>query len=71
MLYHKNNQYFSEDKIASFLQRESTELIPKQFDKKEFGRRLKSARERSLLSQEELAELVGINKITMSYYERI
>lgn len=69
MLYHKNNQYFSEDKIASFLQRESTELIPKQFDKKEFGRRLKSARERSLLSQEELAELVGINKITISYYE--
>lgn len=69
MLYHKNNQYFSEDKIASFLQRESTELIPKQFDKKEFGRRLKSARERSLLSQEELANLVGINKITISYYE--
>lgn len=69
MLYHKNNQYFSEDKIASFLQRESTEIIPKQFDKKEFGRRLKSARERSLLSQEELAELVGINKITISYYE--
>ena len=42
---------------------------PEQFDKKEFGRRLKSARERSLLSQEELADLVGINKITISYYE--
>lgn len=69
MIYHKNNQHFSENEILSFHQRESTELIPMQFDKKEFGRRLKSARERSLLSQEELAELVGINKITISYYE--
>lgn len=69
MIYHKNNQHFSENEIISFHQRESRELIPVQFDKKEFGRRLKSARERLLLSQEELAELVGINKITISYYE--
>lgn len=69
MICHKSNQHFSENEIIRFHQRESRNLIPKQFDKKEFGRRLKSARERSLLSQEELAELVGINKITISYYE--
>ena len=67
--YKIENHCFPGEGIDIIRVKRSCEYNPWKFDKKEFGRRLKSARKRANLSQEELANLVGVNKITISYYE--
>lgn len=64
-----NNPYFSFEDIESFFKNETYNISAPSFDKIEFGKRLKSARNRIGFRQSDLASLVGIDKITLSNYE--
>ena len=60
--------WFTDDDILKFWQTNDDQKT-RPFDKYKFGKRLKAARKRALLTQEELADIIGVDKITLSNYE--